>query len=60
MKIGKNGNLEKMKLENWILGKMIFGENGNWRKFKVENKKKENGKLGEREIRQMGNHDEGI
>ena len=55
MEIGK-----KRKLENWILGKMIFAENGNLRKFKMENIEKENGKLGEREIRQMGNHEEGI
>ena len=39
---------------------MIFAKNGNWRKFKVVNVKKENGKLGEREIRQIGNHEEGI
>ena len=56
----KNGNQEKRKLKNWILGKMIFVENGNQRKFKVENKKNENVKLGEREIRQMGNHEEQI
>ena len=50
-----------MEMGKLDIRKMIFAENGNWRKFKVENKKKgENGKLGEREIRQMGNHDEGI
>ena len=54
----KNGNQEKRKLKNWILGKMIFVENGNQRKFKVENKKNENVKLGEREIRQIGNLEE--
>ena len=39
---------------------MIFAENGNFSKFKVENQKNDKGILREREIRQMGNHEEGI
>ena len=39
---------------------MIFEKNGNWRKFKVENQKKDKGKLREKEIRQMKNHEEGM
>ena len=39
---------------------MISADNGNWRKFQLEDQKKENMEFQKREIRQIGNHEEGI